>query len=81
MLLLVLAFAVIVYTQLALLRKSKGGSRDKLINMALSAAVFAYGVLSILFPGWTSPNDPIRLVFEPVQRWILQIPPPRDATE
>ncbi|MFD0672921.1 hypothetical protein [Cohnella sp. GCM10027633] len=75
MLLLLLAFAVIVYRQAAQLRRSQGAKRDKLINFAVTGIVFTYGVLSLLFPGWTSPNEPIRLVFEPVQRWILQIPP------
>lgn len=81
MLILVLTFAAIVYQQFALLRRGPGGARDKLISFAVTGAAFLYGVLCLLFSDWMSPNEPIRFVFEPIQRWIVHAPSPSGISE
>ncbi|MFC5530822.1 hypothetical protein [Cohnella yongneupensis] len=81
MLILGLGFSIIVFYQVAMLRKNKFGKREKLIGFAVTGAVFLYAAMGLFFPDWASPNKPIRFVFEPVQRWLLQIPESPGSSE
>lgn len=80
MIILLLGFAIIVFHQHALLKKSKGGMRERWISYLVTGIVLVYGVFCVLNPTWVSPNNPIRAVFEPLQRWLLQDPPSPDAS-
>lgn len=80
MMILLLGFAIIVIYQHAKLKKSNGGMRDRWISYLVTGIVLVYGFFCVFNPTWVSPNNLIRVVFEPLQRWLLQDPPSPDAS-
>ncbi|MBW7473885.1 hypothetical protein K0T92_03940 [Paenibacillus oenotherae] len=73
MLILIASFAVIGYYQAALHRRLKTGRREKVLAYGVTGLAFVYGTLCHYSPMWVNPNNAIRLVFSPLQSWLLQI--------
>ncbi|CAH1209498.1 hypothetical protein PAECIP111893_03036 [Paenibacillus plantiphilus] len=72
MLILIIGFTVVGYYQAALHRRLKTGRREKSLAYSVTGLAFVYSVLCHYSPVWVNPNNAIRLVFEPLQSWLLQ---------
>jgi uncharacterized membrane protein len=72
MLYLVMGMAGVLGYQLILLRRQNTNPKERRIALSVTGLAFLIGAISILSPEWVNPSHAIRLLFEPIQSFIIQ---------
>ncbi|MDR6554294.1 hypothetical protein [Paenibacillus qinlingensis] len=69
---LILGIGCILIYQISLLRRQSASSKEKTLALSVTGVAFVFGALSIFWPEWVNPSHAIRLLFEPLQSFIVQ---------
>ncbi|CAH1206220.1 hypothetical protein PAECIP111891_02834 [Paenibacillus allorhizoplanae] len=72
MLYLTMGIACILFYQMSLLRRQSASPKERRLALSVTGVAFVFGTISIFWPEWVNPSQAIRLLFEPIQNFIIQ---------
>ncbi|NQX63841.1 hypothetical protein [Paenibacillus qinlingensis] len=72
MLYLIMGIGCILIYQISLLRRQSASPKERRLALSVTGVAFVFGTISIFWPEWVNPSHAIRLLFEPIQSFIVQ---------